>query len=608
MPTTGGDDLSSNVDDSADSIEPDGSLALPAIMQGTAILPEVTESADSPQPAVGSDPNPDLGSTSHGSSTVRTRAFALAIATITISQSLAAFDASGVSTLARSIQLDLDTTLTNVQYGIAGQLLFAAAFMMVAARLGAIFGRTRVMVIGTAIRLVGAILVAIAPNAFVFFLGRGVFGGIGIALALLNGLAIVGMSFPADLRVKAASAAAAVTGAMLITAPLVAGTLASTIGWRWFYVICAIALTSALVLSVAMPRVAATAPSESVDLLGALLAVAAFGCVVFGIQQITPWGFWKVRIAPFTILGKSPAPFIIVLGLLLLAAFARFEHGRRHHDKPVLFDLRLLRNRFLRSGSLSMIRFGAVLFGTLFLVPIYLQVIQGLTPFQSSLRTFFYGCGAFILALLFKRLAHRYALRNIFLLTCALIAIGLFALAWEISPLPWGATPIAMFFFGLSLSLTKAPLNVATQRAFPLKEHGQLSAMNESSWSLGGALGVAIIGTILLASLAGGIDERALDDPALSAQSKAITRKYLDAGVPFIPETRVRTVLTNEGLPPDQIDRLVTHYERSANLALLLAIVGSSVITMITVGFVTRLPKKDPEYEATEVSALANDV
>ena len=525
------------------------------------------------------------------------RAFILAIAAITLSQGLAAFDAASVSTLARSIQLDLDTTLTNVQYGIAGQLLFAAAFTMVAARLGAVFGRTRILVIGLLIRLLGMLLTAASPNVFVFILGRGVLGGIGIALALVNGLAIIGMHFSARLRVKAASASAAVTGGGLILAPLVAGVCAVEFGWRWFYVISSVLLVITLALSVATPRVAATTRSEAIDIGGALLAVASFGCLVFGIQQITPWGLFQVRVAPFTVLGMSPAPFVILLGLILLAGFAAFEKTRQKMGRPVLFDLRLLRNGFVRRGNLAMMGFGAMLFGTAFLIPVYLQVVQGLTPIESSLRTFTYGCGALLLAILFSRFAHRFTLRGFFTITCALMTLGLIVLAWEISPLFWGATPVGMFLLGLSLSLTKAPLNIATQRALPPSEHGQLSAMSESSWYLGGALGVAIIGTILLTSLAIGLDRWVLEDSRMSPQAKAITQKYLDTNVAFVSEARVRTILTQEGLPPDQIDRLVTHYNRSANVALMLALAGSGLILLLSSVFVVRLPRTDPVFD-----------
>lgn len=525
--------------------------------------------------------------------------FALAIAAIMLSQALASFDTAGVATLARSIQVDLGTTLTSIQYGIAGQSLFAAAFMMLAARLGAIAGRTRILVIGLVIRSVGMIIATIAPNALFFFFGRAVLGGIGIAFALVNGVAILGATFTGTRRVKAASAGAAVTAIASIGAPLIAGAFAGSIGWRWFYVVCSFGMFIALALARATPMVAAIAKSEKVDLGGALLAVLSFGCVVFGIQQATPWGFYDVRDAPFTILGKSPAPFIVIIGVILLLAFGWFEHVRRLAGRPVLFDVSMLRNGFVRTGNLALLGFSMILFGMTFLVPVYLQVVQGLSPFQSSLRTVFFGFGALVLAVLLRRIAQRFSLRGIFMITMALILLGLFALAWEIGPLPWGALPVAMFILGLALSATKAPLNVAAQRAVPLEGHGQVSAMNEASWALGGALGVAIIGTILLATLAGGVTHLVLEDPTLSPQAKAVTQMYLDRGVPFVPETQVRTVLEREGLPPSQIDTMARHYETSANLALLFAVGGALVIALVTFGFVRRLPKVDPLAAAT---------
>ena len=523
------------------------------------------------------------------------RTFYLAVVAIMLSQGLTTFDNAGVSTLARSIQVDLGTTLTGVQYGIAGFLLFSAAFMMVAARLGAIWGRSRMLILGMVIRSVGTIVTAVAPNAMFFFLGRAVLGGIGTSLALVNGVAIFGTIFTGARRLKAASTGAAVAALASIAAPLVAGTVAGSIGWRWFYVICVAISLLGLAFVRLTPKVGATASSESIDLLGALLAVVSFGCIVFGIQQATPWGFFEVRDAPFTVLGKSPAPFIFVVGLLLLIGFGWFEHRRRLVGHPVLFDVRLIQDRFIRNGNLALLGLSSIMFGVTFLVPVYLQVVEGLSPFQSSLRTVFYGLGALTLSVFLPRIARRFAIRAIFTLCLAFIFLGLFTLGWEIGPLPWGATPVGMFLLGLALTVTKSPLNVAAQRAVVVEQRGQVGAMNESAWALGGALGVAIIGTILLATLAGGVNRLVMDDPALSADAKVITQTYLDRGVPFVPQAQVRSVLEREGLPPAEIDRLADHYKTSANLALLFALAGSLFIAIVTFGFVRRLPRHDPE-------------
>lgn len=87
------------------------------------------------------------------------RTFALALAPIMLAQGMVIFDTAGVSTMARTIQLDLRTSLTGVQYGIGGQLLFAAAFMMVAARLGAVLGRKKMVIFGVALRILGTIVI-----------------------------------------------------------------------------------------------------------------------------------------------------------------------------------------------------------------------------------------------------------------------------------------------------------------------------------------------------------------------------------------------------------------------------------------------------------------
>ena len=544
------------------------------------------------------DPAPDATARSmSGTGQLSGRTFVLAVASVTLSQGIASYDIAGMPTLTRTILSDLGTTLTAVQYGVSGQALFAAAFMMVAARLGALFGRTRILVWGLVIRLVGMILTALAPNIFFFIFGRAVLGGIGIALTLVNGLAIIGNAFTGSHQVRAASAVAASTAVATVTAPLIAGVLAESLGWRWFFVVGAIGILLALALSRSAPVVEATSKSENLDLLGAVLAVISFGCVIIGIQQVAPWGLIEVRDAPFTVLGKSPAPFFFLAGLVLVAGFVGFEHLRRLAGKPVLFDLQMLRKRFIRNGDLAVIGFSAIIAGFTFLIPVYLQVFQGLTPLQSSLRTCFTGVGGVVSVVMLRRIVQRYSLRRIFALAVAFGLLGLFSLAWDVGPFPEGAVPLSVFFIGLTIPLTKSSLNMATLRAVPPVEHGQLSGLNESSWSLGGSLGVAIVGTILLATLAGGVSRLVLDDPAISDRAQAIVQEYVEQGVPLGSAKRVRTVLTERGLPPSDIDILTDHYLAATNRALLWAIGGAAVISLMTATFVWRLPRKNPEFD-----------
>lgn len=539
------------------------------------------------------DPLGEIGDGEDSRTNVR---FSLAIAAIMLMQATVILDAAGAPTLARAAQIDLGTDLTGIQYGIGGQLLFAAAFTMVASRLGAIFGRTRMFIIGIGVRVIGLALVIIAQNAVMFFIGRAVVGGIGTALALVNALAILGMTFEGKPRVKAAATGASVSAISAIIAPLIAGSFASTIGWRWFYVVCLTISCVAFVFVKYTPVIAATHPSERVDLVGALLAVISFGCVIFGIQQITPWGFIDDRGAPFTIAGRSPALPIVVVGVVLVLVFLRTEQRRGRAGRPVLFTIDLLRDPFVRTGNLALVGMGAILFGITFLAPIYLQIVSGLSPFQSGLRIAFYGIGALVMAHLFPRLSKSRSVRRLYSIALALIVIGILALLWEVGPVPWGIMPLAMASFGMALSLTKPPLNVATQRAVPPDERGNTTALSESGWALGGSLGIAIVGTILLASLATGVQESILDDTALSRQAKAVTEEYLDEGISIVPDARVRTVLTEEGISPDEIDVMANHYSDAAHSALLAAIGGTSILALLTFVAVRRLPGRDPEY------------
>ena len=522
------------------------------------------------------------------------RRFLLAIAAILVAQATTSFDNAGITILVRPIQIDLGTTLTSVQYGVSGQLLFGAATVMVASRLGELFGRTRILMVGLVIRAIGAIITAAAPNALVFFIGRAACGGIGTALALVSGMAILGVRFAGPPRARASALIVGAVAVSTIAAPLLAGGFAGSIGWRWFYVICVCMWVVGIALVRYAPNIAASAASERVDLGGALLAVLAFGCLVFGIQQCTQWGLFEARNPPFTIADHSPSPFLIVIGLLLLGCFAWYEHTRRVAGRSILFDIRLLRDRYVRNAHITLSAIGAVLFGVTFLVPLYLQVVQGLSPFEASLRTVAYGVGALVMSLGVARIVATRVLRWINLTCIALLAVGLVLVAWEIGPIPWGAVPAGMFALGLGLSLSKGPMSVATQRAVPVEERGYVTAMSESAWAIGGALGVAVVGTIMLSTLTAGVLDLVRSDARLSTQAQEVVQYHADQGIPLVSISRVQTVLEDAGLPSAEVDTLVDHYASATNDALLWALAGAAIMLVIAIVSALRLPKADP--------------
>ena len=86
-----------------------------------------------------------------------------------------------------------------------------------------------------------------------------------------------------------------------------------------------------------------------------------------------------------------------------------------------------------------------------------------------------------------------------------------------------------------------------------------------------------------------------LSDPRLDPEAKALVQTYLDRGISIVPDTRVRTILTQAQIPQNEIEIMSDHYSAAANRALLAAAAGTGVLALITLGIVLRLPRKDPE-------------
>lgn len=519
----------------------------------------------------------------------------MSVAALVVSQFVIVVESAGIATMPRAIAVGLHSNLTGVQFSIGGQLLFAAAFMTFAAHLGSVYGRRRIIVVGIVLRIVGTVMMVVAPNMGVFFLGRAVLCGISMACIMVNGLALVGKAFNDESRVRYSAMIAATVGLGFVVGPFIGGAMASTFGWRWFYVVILPLTVIAAVLSPLVPRVDRDATEKSLDLLGAGLAVTSFGCIIFGIQQFTTWGLLTPRSPPFTIIGHSPAPFVVLVGFVLLFSFGQYESRRRRRGRPVVFDTSLLRKRFIRGADLALIGTASVVLGALFLVPVYLQVGQGMGPLATSLRMVFYGLGAFVLSRLYSRISAGRSLRTMFLISSGFAALGALGLVWEIGPIHGGALPLAMGCFGMALSSARPSLQVATQRAVAARERGQVSAMNESAWFLGGALGVAIVGTVLLVTLSVGLERSILRNSAIGPEAEAVSEEFLDRGVAIVSDERVREKLTDAGVSPHDVAIITDHYSHSADTALLAAGLATAVLVVLTGATALRLPRRDPE-------------
>jgi MFS family permease len=263
--------------------------------------------------------------------------------------------------------------------------------------------------------------------------------------------------------------------------------------------------------------------------------------------------------APFSIVGLSPAPFMVVLGIVLGQAFFSWARYRQEKGKTPLLALEVLDSKTERSAIFSLLIMGALGPAVNFLIPLYIQIVQGRTTMQTSIAVVPYTLAIFASAVLIVRLYKRLSPRIIGSAGFIIVGIGLSILAFTISN-DWGTPLVIVGLVTLGLgegSLLTLLFNVMVSSS-PKELAGDVGALRGTANNLSTALGtafssvvaVSLLSLFVMSSLAGNPNL----PPALQAQAPLdninfVTNEQLDetmAATTATPEQVAEAMRINE--------------------------------------------------------------
>ena len=348
-------------------------------------------------------------------------------------------DSSVMNVSISQIVSDLDTTVTGVQLAITAYTLVMAAFMLVGAKLGDIWGRDRVFAIGLAVYGLGSLTTALSPNLYVLLFGWSLVEGLGAVLVIPAIAALTAANYQGKDRAFAYGIIGGVAGAAIAVGPVIGGWVTTNYTWRLVFVGEVVIVIGVLLLRKRMHPAARPDQPPKLDVVGAALSAAGLGLVVFGILQSSKWGWVQPLDAPtirgteITPFGFSLVPFLIVGGLLLLRGFASWEERRERLGLDTLLERALLRIRPLRAGLATLMSQQLVLMGTFFVLPVYLQVVLGLDAFETGKRLLPMSVTMLIAALAGPKLAVRLAPKLVVRIGLVAMSIAAFVLVGTIN-------------------------------------------------------------------------------------------------------------------------------------------------------------------------------
>jgi MFS family permease len=322
--------------------------------------------------------------------------------------------------------------------------------------------------------------------------------GLGAALVMPATLATVTGAFPADQRPKAVGTWAGVAGASAILGLLTSGLVLEQWSWRAVFALNIVLAVVAIIATLRIVPESADPHAPPLDWIGAALSVGGLAVLVFAIIE-APTDGW----------GSAASLSRLGAGLVLLGAFVRWELCV---PSPLL-DPRLFRLRGFASGTLSLTLQFFAFFGFLFILLQYLQLVLGDSPLVAAISLIPMAAGLMPAArVIAPRLARRLGAARTSALGL-LLAAGAFAWLATLDatsgywPLVAGLLPL-----GAGMGLAMTPATSAVTNALPADKQGVGSAMNDLARELGGALGIAVLASVLQSAYRASLDVSSLSD------------------------------------------------------------------------------------------------
>ncbi|MFD0273927.1 MFS transporter [Kitasatospora sp. NPDC127111] len=519
-----------------------------------------------------------------------------ALAVLGAAQFLMVLDASVMNVSISQLVEDFDTEVTAIQAVITLYTLVMAAFMLTGGKIGDMFGRRRVFVVGLAVYGVGSGLTAVAPTLGVLALGWSVIEGLGAALVLPALAALVAGTYTGRDRAVAYGVVGGLAGAGIAVGPLLGGWVTTYLTWRLVFAGEVVLVLLILLLMRWIPREPPPAHRTSLDTAGVVLSAAGLALVVLAVLQSGTWGWVQPRNPPFTVLGFAPTLFVVALGGALLYLFCLHERRREARGREPLVSLDLFGNGALRSGLTTLLNQNTILLGLFFVIPLYLQVVQGLDAFETGLKLLPVSVtmlaaslgGSLLLRVASPRTIVRGGL--VVLLAATLWLIG------AIEPELHGASFAgAMALLGLGMGMLASQLGNTVQSSVQEAERSEAGGLQYTAQNLGSSLGTALIGAILIGALAGAASSGIESDPRISEAVAGQAAVRIEAGVSFVPADDVAAALAGHPeVPPEEAAALVENYESAQIDGLKAAVLACTVITAASFLFTGKLPADRP--------------
>jgi EmrB/QacA subfamily drug resistance transporter len=405
------------------------------------------------------------------------------LAVMCLSLLIVVIDNTILNTALPTLARVLKASTTDLQWITDAYTLAFAALLIMAGAIGDRFGRRRALIAGLAVFAAGSAWSALSGDSSTLIAARAVMG-MGAAFVMPATLSIITAVFPARERPGAISAWSAIAGVGIVVGPTLGGLLLAHFYWgSVFWVNVPLAAIALVAVSTVVPHLPGRRSSGTrLDTLGAVLSAAAMLAVIDAVIEGPNRGWTSL-----TTLGE--------LGI-----------GAVLHIANPLIDVRVFRHRAFSAASSAIGLTFLALFGSLFALTQYLQLVHGFSPLSAGVRALPFAAAVIITAPISSKLVARLGIRLVIPTGLAAMGAGLLVLTQVTPTTSYTFLAIGVAIMGAGMGLVMAPAGESIMSVLPAEQYGAGSAVNDTVQELGGSLGIAVIGSIVASSFRHSLD------------------------------------------------------------------------------------------------------
>jgi EmrB/QacA subfamily drug resistance transporter len=431
------------------------------------------------------------------------------LAVLSLGLAIVIIDTTLLNVSLATIIKDLHTDLKSIQWVITAYALMLAAFTITGGRIGDLFGRKRIFMLGAIIFAVGSFIASVAHSLPILLWGESIIEGVGAALMMPATSSLVVANFKGKDRATAFGIWGGVAGASSAIGPLLGGYLTSHFSWRWgfrinIFVVALVIIGAVLYLKESRDE----EDKPTLDWGGVVLSALGLLSLVFGVIESSQYGWWKAKEAfvlfhhTISFGSISIVPVAIAIGLALITAFIWWEKKVEEKGQTPLMSLSLLKNTQFTSGMLTVSIMTLGMTGLIFALPIFLQSVNNLDAFHTGLAMLPLSLALLVAAPISASLSKKFSPKYIIQIGLALAVVSMFIIRAVLKvDMPISHLIPGLVVYGFGLGMVFAPISNLTLSAVPVKQAGEASGVNNTLRQVGASLGAAIIGAAVLTSL-----------------------------------------------------------------------------------------------------------